>query len=373
MGQAINEITIYKRDGSVRFKLNNYTQLCYIKSAEQKRELLGEDNVMLKTTSAVPLECSIGDYIIVYGSVYTLNKAVECTKTGERNYEQSFTFEGLQYKLLDAQYRNADAAGYNPTASFSIVADMKLLMQVLLTNVNRVATTLGEVWELGDCPTTEYKEFTYSNQNCLNVLQSACEEFDTEFEIVQTSLKHYTLHIRKQGALLPATFDFSKQSGIYQLKRKNVSSTDIVTRLYVEGGTDNIGTSYRNGSERLRLEGESYVENTTAIAAFGVKEGSKQFDDIYPHRTGKVTSIVEGNILQFVDEEMFDLNKKDDDGNTMFNSSCVVLQLALALAMLVRSLMAIISFVLMVSATSRSTSVVSSVSPSVILYLYGSA
>ena len=318
MGQAINEITIYKRDGSVRFKLNNYTQLCYIKSAEQKRELLGEDNVTLKTTSAVPLECSIGDYIIVYGSVYTLNKAVECTKTGERSYEQSFTFEGLQYKLLDAQYRNADAAGYNPTASFSIVADMKLLMQVLLTNVNRVATTLGEVWELGDCPTTEYKEFTYNNQNCLNVLQSACEEFETEFEIVQTSLKHYTLHIRKQGALLPATFDFSKQSGVYQLKRKNVSSTDIVTRLYVEGGTDNIGTSYRNGSERLRLEGESYVENATAIAAFGVKEGSKQFDDIYPHRTGKVTSIVEGNILQFVDTNMFDLNAKDDAGSTKY-------------------------------------------------------
>lgn len=317
MGKAVNEITIYQRDGSVRYKLNSYTQLCAIKSAEQKRELLGEDNVTLKTTSAVPMECSIGDYIIVYGSVYTLNKAGECTKNGERSYEQSYVFEGLQYKLLDAQYRNADAAGHNPTANFSIVANMELLMQVLLTNVNRVASTLDEVWVLGDCPSTEYREFTYNNQNCLNVLQSACEEFETEFEIVQTSEKHYTLHIRKQGALLPATFDFSKQSGVYKLRRKNVNSADIVTRLYVEGGTQNIGNGYRNGSERLRLAGESYVQSAVGIAAFGIKEGSKQYDEVYPHRTGRVTAIVAGNGLQFVDSEMFNLNEKEG-GNTKY-------------------------------------------------------
>lgn len=317
MGKAINEITIYQRNGSVRYKLNSYTQLCTIKSAEQKRELLGEDSVTLKTTSAVPMECSIGDYIIVYGSVYTLNKAGECTKNGERSFEQQYTFEGLQYKLLDAQYRNADAAGNNPTASFSIVANMQLLMQVLITNINRVATSLGEVWALGDCPTTEYKEFTYNNQNCLNVLQEACEAFETEFEIVQTSAKHYTLHIRQQGALLPATFDFSKQSGVYKLRRKNVNSADIVTRLYVEGSTKNIGNGYRNGSERLRLAGQSYVQSEQGIAAFGIKEGSRQYEDIYPHRIGKVTGIVAGNNLQFVDANMFNLNEKEN-GNTKY-------------------------------------------------------
>ena len=312
MGKAVRRYRL-----GLNYLFHNYMQLCAIKSAEQKRELLGEDSITLKTTSAVPMECSIGDYIIVYGSVYTLNKAGECTKNGERSYEQSYVFEGLQYKLLDAQYRNADAAGHNPTANFSIVANMELLMQVLLTNVNRVAGTLGEVWVLGDCPSTEYREFTYNNQNCLNVLQSACDEFETEFEIVQTSEKHYTLHIRKQGSLLPATFDFSKQSGVYKLRRKNVNSADIVTRLYVEGGTKNIGNGYRDGSERLRLAGESYVQSTEGIAAFGIKEGSKQYDEVYPHRTGKVTAIVAGNGLQFVDSEMFDLNEKEG-GNTKY-------------------------------------------------------
>ena len=319
MEKAVNEITIYKHNGSVRYVLNNKTQMCAIKSAEQKCELLGEDSVTLKVTSAARLECSIGDYIVVYGKAYTLNSSPECIKSGEREFETSFTFEGLQYKLLDAQYRNTDAGGNNQTASFSIVANLKLLMELLITNVNRVAGSLGESWQLGECPDdTEYKEFTYSSQNCLAVLQSACEEYKMEFDIEDKGEKRYVLNIRKQGSVFPLTFDYTKQSGVVKLQRKNVNSGGIVTRLYVEGSTQNISKSYKNGSERLRISDntESYVEDVMAVAAFGVKEGSKQYDDIYPHRTGKVTGIVAGNVLQFVDEEMFDLNAKDADGNT---------------------------------------------------------
>lgn len=320
MGRIINDITIYKKDGSVRTKLNSYTNNCVIKSAEQKVELLGEDSVTIKTTSAAPIECSIGDYVIVYGQPYTLNNAAEVTKSGARSFETTMKFEGLQYKLMDAQYRNADAAGLNPTASFSIVANLQLLMEVLISNANRVAASLGEVWELGTYPAdTEYKDFSWSNQNCLAVLQSACQEYDTEFDIVESEPKHYVLNIRKQGSVFPLKFDYSKQSGVVKLTRKNVNSNGIVTRLYVEGGTKNISKTYRNGSERLRLDDTgSYVEDATAIKLFGVKESSKQYDDIYPHRTGRVSAVVEGNKLQFVDEDMFDLNAKDTSGNTLY-------------------------------------------------------
>lgn len=40
MGKAVNDITIYTKNGNVRYKLNNYTNLCSIKSAEQKRSCL---------------------------------------------------------------------------------------------------------------------------------------------------------------------------------------------------------------------------------------------------------------------------------------------------------------------------------------------
>lgn len=318
MGQAVNEIIIHKRNGSVRYKLNSYAKLCTIKSAEQKRELLGEDNVTLKIESAEPLQCAVGDYIECFGSVYTLNRAGEPEKKGERMHEQSLVFEGLQYKLLDAQFRNADAGGYNPTATFNLVADMHTAMELLIRNVNRVAASIGEYWELGECPTTEYKDLAFNNQNCLNVLQELCEEFKIEFQIVQSGIKRYTLRILKAGSALPAIFDYSKQSGVVKIKRKNVNTNNIITRLYVEGGTRNIGSKYRQGSERLRLDGESYVEDRDAIAVYGIKEGSKTYEEIFPHRDGEVTAIVEGNKLQFTDTAMFDLNAKDSKGNTLY-------------------------------------------------------
>lgn len=321
MGKAVNDITIYTKNGNVRYKLNNYTNLCSIKSAEQKKELLGEDSVTIKVTSAAPLECSIGDYIVVYGETYTLNSAEEPIKRGNREFEYSFTFEGLQYKLIDAQFRNTDAAGYNPTASFSVMADLHLLMELIINNVNRVANSLGENWQLGACPHgTEFKEYTYNNQNCLAVLQSICEEYKTEFDIEAKGNKQYVLNVRKQGNVFPLTFDFSKQAGVVKLQRKNVNTGEIVTRLYIEGGTQNISANYRNGSERLRIgtNKESYVDDAKAIAAFGIKEGGKTYDHIVPKRTGKVSAIVSDNTLQFVDNEMFNLNATDEKGNTLY-------------------------------------------------------
>ncbi len=314
----MEQIIIYKRDGSIRYRLDSFAKLCTIKSAEQKHELLGEDTVTIKTSSTEPMEQVVGDYIEVYGSKYTLNKVNEPTKISEREFENRMVFEGLQYKLIDAQYRNTDAAGHNPSADFPLVANMRLLMQLVIYNVNRVASSLGEMWELGDCPETEHQEYTFSNENCLEVLQRVCSSNKLEFEIEAVTSKHFKLHIRKVGKLFPASFTFGKGGGIYKLSRKNVNSNNLITRLYIEGSTRNITSEYRSGALRLRIADneESYIDNPTAVAAFGIKEGSRIYEDVYPHRTGKVTGLVAGEPLKFMDSDMFDLNEKDGEGQT---------------------------------------------------------
>lgn len=316
MGQSL---TVYKRNGVVRYTLDNYTQLCTVKSAEQKCALLGEDTVTIKLSSAKPLAFVVGDYIEVFGSVYTLNKFDEPSKTGEGDFETTLVFEGLQYKLLAAQFRSADAQGMNPSATFPLVADMRFAVEVLLNNVNRVAAADKETWELGECVETEFKEYSFSNENCLEVLQRLCQDNQCEFLITALGNRRYRLDIKQKiGSLFPAKFTFGKGSGVYQLKRRNINNDDVISRLYVEGGSQNITSKYRNGAQRLRLavNPESYIEDAQAIAAFGVKEGSRTYEDIYPTRTGYVTSLVEGDILSFIDEEMFDLNEKDSEGNT---------------------------------------------------------
>lgn len=313
----MEQIVVYKRDGTKRCDLNSYAKLCTVKSAEQKCELLGEDTVTIKTESVEPLDFSIGDYIIVYSKVYTLNKLGEPKKSEERKFEYTLVFEGLQYKLLDAQFRSADASGYNPTSEFPLVADIKTVMQILVRCVNRTAASIGEVWVLGDCIETEYKELSFNNENCLSVLQRVCSEFETEFEIEPLVNRVYKLHIRKAGSTFGDVFTYGKGGGIYTLTRKNVSSTSIVTKLYVEGSSKNIKTGYRNNATRLRLgiNEESYIQQNEAVAAMGIKEGGKIFDDIYPHRIGEVTALGT-DVYTFVDDKMFDLNEKDTEGST---------------------------------------------------------
>ncbi|MCB6712268.1 phage tail protein [Bacteroides xylanisolvens] len=313
----MEQIVVYKRDGTKRCDLNSYAKLCTVKSAEQKCELLGEDTVTIKTESVEPLDFSIGDYIIVYSKVYTLNKLSEPKKSEERKFENTLIFEGLQYKMLDAQFRSADASGYNPTSEFPLVADIKTVMQILVRCVNRTAASIGEAWILGDCIETEHKELSFNNENCLSVLQRICSEFETEFEIEPLVNRVYKLHIRKAGSTFGDVFTYGKGGGIYTLTRKNVSSTSIVTKLYVEGGSKNIKTGYRNNATRLRLatNEESYIQQNEAVAAMGIKEGGKIFDDIYPHRTGEVTAFG-ADVYTFVDDKMFDLNEKDAEGST---------------------------------------------------------
>lgn len=102
------------------------------------------------------------------------------------------------------------------------------------------------------------------------------------------------------------------------MTRQNINSKNVVTRLYVYGGNSNLGNKYRYS--RLCLPGKaknaSYIENAAAIAAYGLKENTKIFDDIRPERYGEVTAAGSA-YYAFKDATMnFDLNEKDSAGNT---------------------------------------------------------
>ena len=95
-----------------------------------------------------------------------------------------------------------------------------------------------------------------------------------------------------------------------------MNNAGIVTRLYVYGGTENLGRNY--GHTRLCLPGTtrltSYIEDEAAIALYGVKEGEKTYD-IKPQRVGTVTALG-ADVITFADSTMFDLNAKDADGKS---------------------------------------------------------
>ena len=252
----------------------------------------------------------MGDQIDVYGKTYTLNQLPGIKKTGNRNFEYTLTFEGVQYELIDVQFLLPD-----DTVLDSFTGDLEDFLGILIGNLTRVYP--GK-WVLGVYPAnTEYKTLTYTEKNCLEVLQDLCEQYSTEFEITQANGVR-TLNIKTAGVNFPYTFRYGRTGGLYELTRQNINSKNVVTRLYVYGGSSNLGDKYRY--TRLCLPGKaknaSYIEDAAAIAAYGLKENTKIFDDIRPERYGEVTAAGSA-YYAFKDATMnFDLNEKDSAGNT---------------------------------------------------------
>lgn len=281
-----------------------------VTKAEQSITLLGADTVAITVKSATPLTFYLGDRIDVYGKTYTLNQLPGIKKTGNRNFEYTLTFEGVQYELIDVQFLLPD-----DTVLDSFTGDLEDFLGILLGNLNRIYP--GK-WVLGVFPAnTEYKTLTYTEKNCLEVLQDLCEQYSTEFEITQANGVR-TLSIKTAGVNFPYTFRYGRTGGLYELTRQNINSKNVVTRLYVYGGNSNLGNKYRY--TRLCLPGKaknaSYIENAAAIAAYGLKENTKIFDDIRPERYGEVTAAGSA-YYAFKDATMnFDLNEKDNAGNT---------------------------------------------------------
>jgi len=320
----MEQIIITHKDGTT-LKLQSKANVSAITRAEQTVELLGQDIVNISVLSAKKLTFLLGDKITIVGRDYTMNTPATERKLSETQFIYDLQFEGVQYDMIRAAYSvNVDTTSneIQDINGDSLTGDLKRFLDVLISNLNRV---FPDKWVLGTYPTTtETITETFSDtDNCLSVLQGLCSEdkYNTEFHIAIAENGTRTLNVGATGATMAYTFEYGKGKGIYELTRQKISSSNIVTRLNVFGSSKNIMTSkYR--AFKLCLPGksksQSYLENDTAIAKYGVWEGTKNFEDIYPHRKANVTALG-ADELTFTDNSMdFDLNAKDGNGNTLY-------------------------------------------------------
>ena len=311
------EQIIIKR-GNTLIPLASKKTATSIKSATQNVALLGDDTLNIVVVSPFKLDFLIGDTTFVYGNIYKLNRLPKVKKNGMYEFEYELEFEGAQYDMMRVTYDLTIDTTSNQLADVSgdsLTGNLRRFATVMVSNMNRV---FKNMWELGECPdTAEDKTLTFSeSENCLSVIQNLCKEFDTEFEVLYSG--KYTINFKKIGKTFPYKFEFGKNNGLYQLTRENVSTSNIVTRLKVYGSTENITAKYR--AQRLclpnRSKRDSYIEDAAAVRKYGIWEARKYFDDIKPSRTGKVEKVFSDSVLKFVDSTMFDLNEKDESGNT---------------------------------------------------------
>lgn len=345
----MGEIEVIKRKGGT-IQLFSRDPFCTIKSATQNISLMGDDNIQLSIISTELLDFEKGDKIIVGGEEYTIRTRVAREMKTDRYYQYDAVFYGVMYELMKAQYRNTDESGKSTSMTFDLTYSIRDFVKVIIYNMNRDYPGLW-AFDEANCPDTEPRTISFSRQNCLQVLQSLCskDNFKLEFRITQDNGVR-TIHIGKFGTkVIPPSgsdyFEWGKGGGLFTLKDQKVDDKAIITRLWVEGGTTNIRSDYRDYSERLQLpypkrmnknehtladgtvipansemigiddDTKRYIEDAELAQEIGSEEDSEQYDDIFPKRTGKVTAIVEDDINSFVDDTMdFDLNEKDENG-----------------------------------------------------------
>ena len=314
------ERIIAKRPNGTTYEVAKKGDVMGYTSATQRWDLQGTDTINIVVESAVPKEYGIGDVISIFGRDYKINRLPKVTKSASRKFVYELEFEGIQYDLLRVAYDltiDTTACEIQDIKGESLCGDLQRFATVLIANANRV---FPGKWSLGVFPETiEDKTLTFGeSDNCLAVLQTLCNEFDVEFEIeIVNGINVISFH-NESGAIFPFTFAYGRGRGLYNLERANVDSSNIITRLKAYGSTENIAYTYR--ANRLCLPGktksQSYFEDETAIARYGIWEAVKYFDDIKPTFDGNVTSIDSSNVLKFTDTSMFDLNAVGEDGVT---------------------------------------------------------
>jgi len=320
----LEQIVVHKKNGNNIIRLYSYANNSGITRAEQVMELMGQDIVNITLVSAIIIDFHIGDYIEVFGKRYTINTPSEVYKRNDREFEYDIRFEGIQYELIKAQLLDVDINGDSTGTSFFFTGNLNDYVQMIIRNMERVHGQ-GK-WVVGTVATgTDVANMQFDNITCMQALLNICEQYDQEYDIERIDTDSYRLNVRKNENKINQTFRYGRVKGLYTLRRQSVSNQNIITRLFAYGSEKNILANYRGGATRLKMpvsiihsEGAPYIESVVYQAQYGVIEGTAIFDEIYPHRIGKVSALDPNDVQVFVDNSMgFDLNAQNN-GNSLY-------------------------------------------------------
>lgn len=272
-----------------------------LSSSNYVEALMGEHQVTLVWEQPAHVELQIGDHIKFEGVVYKLNKLPTIKKISTRLYQYNAIFQPPLYDMLKVMYMLFDNTATPAQGEFSLTGTADTFIDLLLANMNRISSG----WVKGDVVESEYVTLSFTNENCRSVLERLSQEFDTEFHVLNK-----TVYLEKRATHRELTLQYG--SSAYDIERSSVSSQDVVTRLYAFGSDKNISSQYRDGSARLILPGPATYLDSANIAAYGIIEQAKTFDDIYPRLSllgaGVVTGV--GDKYTFSDNALdFDVNE----------------------------------------------------------------
>jgi hypothetical protein len=271
---------------------------CTIKELEYNGSFMGERTISCSFESPVVINFAIGDYLTYRGEVFYLYYTPSQTKSASSGSAQDAFEYDLVFNTVDVELQNCQLLDYvpygndyhyQPSPSFSFVGTVKTFAERIQANMNRDYP--GWTIDVYEGVETEEAEIQIDNTSCWNALVMINKEFGLNFLVTKRRVR-----IGYPEDSLNHTFYYGKDNGLYQITRDVNADEAIVTRLYAYGGERNIPSDYNkresdfSGNRNLMLPGyletgKSYIESKN-ISAYGVREYTQLFEDIYPSIAG---------------------------------------------------------------------------------------
>lgn len=266
-------------------------------NSQQERYLMERDVVSLSFDLPLFVDFEIGDFANIFGYLYKMNTLPAVQKIFDRNFSYTASMEASMYDLGKAGFFFPDAQNSLTVPDFPINAKPVYFLTLIVANLNRLF--LGG-WTAGVAIDVPEKLIDFSGMNCLEAINKISETFETEFLVEEKKVSIY-----KKQTSSGLVLKVGKGEALLSVTRKSQDSGSIITRVYAYGSEKNIGSNYRSGARRLRMPNSLYLGKNPGN--YEDVEVTKIFEDIFPERTGTVTSV--NSPTSFIDAAIpFDVN-----------------------------------------------------------------
>ena len=291
-------------------------------------ELQGKDVCEIRLEMAQYVNFPLGAYIYWRGEKYTLDTPAIVEKNGAAKLEYTLTFQGTVATLSKYITRHiVDGVLQDAKVKFSITAYPHEILQLIVDNLNY----RDSGWTAGTCEPTDTVVLSFTQTTIKDALSQLATETECEYEV-----EGKTISIKKKVEYYkssPLALQYGKGNGLRPgVGRKNSSDSNPMEVLFVQGGERNINSATYGsqtvllpaGMPTIGFDGEHFSdedgyneENARTYKASEDRmsigradkelthatEAAATFDDVYPHREGTITSIVEEkeNIIDFAD------------------------------------------------------------------------
>lgn len=250
------------------------------------------------------------DYVLHGGNKYILfYEPTGKDQNSETKYEYDLSFYGEEILLKTVLLRDVVKSGveneqevrYNNGSLVEFFGGAKEFSQRLQANIDN---QLGiGAWTVIADVSTEFglveKYFAFDGLNCWDALKAFNQDVNINFYVDTTKGNGgniLTITDKKQF-VIPYVFEQGEGKGLYDITKTESSGTEIVTRLYPQGGDRNIPIGYKQDalpsdkdrySPFLLLPNNPdgtiryYYDDVDAIKKFGIRPKSEKFDYLFP-------------------------------------------------------------------------------------------